>query len=526
MKKNKIITPIILAMLLIFSYATIAIETYGENRERNASYPSNIEGSLPYKGHLRIYVVEPVSRWNNYEGEPYHFGFLDFAFNDIISVDYQEVFTKSITWNGNQAGFGDIQENNIIVMAALFNPEIHKGYSNPPIGLPFETHYVDAAATPGNSASNTVNEEFTHTVFVEEATAAYFPYCPAMANALHTVYESGDYPFYFTALITKNKQGNIINQIALDYLVNNYNFYAYPTAHFDGGYKTLVGGYDNPDTFSNKIQSSSKRDVHDLDFTVSLEWMDNSELKIDISITNNEEFFNSPPEKPTITGPTSTKYGEEHTYEITATDPDDNDIYYYIDFGDDTEEIIKGPYDSGKTTRVKHTWEKQGTYTIKVKSRDTYDEKSDWATLEVSMQKNKQTNNCDNNPPNPPMITGPTSGKIDETYLYNVTITDPDEDDVMFNLEVDFGDEIVHEDCGCGQSWQNGTVVEVYHKWLNVGSYGITARVQDAYGEWSEWSYPLSISMLKSKPYINTPLINFLENHPNLFPILRQLLKL
>ncbi len=39
-----------------------------------------------------------------------------------------------------------------------------------------------------------------------------------------------------------------------------------------------------------------------------------------------------------IRRPTSAQYGEEHTYEITATDPDDNDIYYYIDFGDGTEE--------------------------------------------------------------------------------------------------------------------------------------------------------------------------------------------
>ena len=394
MKKNKLIISIVLTMLLIFSYTTIAIETYGEQREKNESYPSNTEGSLPYQGHLRIYVVEPESRWNNYDGEPYHFGFLDFAFNDMISIEYQETYTNSITWDGNQAGFGDIQEDNIIVMAVLFNPEINKKYSNPPVGFPFEAHFVDAAAgaTPGNSASNTVNEEFTHTVFVEEATAEYCPYCPAMANALYTVYDSGDYPFYFTALITKDKQGNTINQVALNHLVNDYNHYAYPTAHFDGGYKTLVGGYDNPYTYSSKILSSGQRDVHDFDFTVSLEWMGDSNLQIDIGITNNEEFYNSPPGKPTITGPTSAKYGEEHTYQITATDPDDNDIYYYIDFGDGNEEITKGPYGSGRTISVKHTWENQGAYTIKVKSRDTYDEISDWVTLEISMPKNKIIN--------------------------------------------------------------------------------------------------------------------------------------
>jgi len=28
-----------------------------------------------YTGHLRVYIVEPASQWNNYNKEPYHFGF-------------------------------------------------------------------------------------------------------------------------------------------------------------------------------------------------------------------------------------------------------------------------------------------------------------------------------------------------------------------------------------------------------------------------------------------------------------------
>ncbi len=390
MKKNKIITSIVLTMLLIFSYTTIAIEIYGEHRERNESYPTNIEGNLPYQGHLRIYVVEPESRWNNYDNEPYHYGFLNFAFNDVISIDYLDTFSETIIWDGNEIGYGDIQESNIMVIAAIFNPEIKKTYADPPTGGLFESHYVDASAgaTPGNTNSNIVNENFTHTVFVEEGTDTWCPYCPAMANALNNVYLSGDYPFYFVALVALSGE----HQESYHRLINELNLQGYPSAFFDGGKKVILGGVSNENTYRSRIALCGLQDVHELDFTVSLEWMGNGELEIDISITNNEEFFNSPPEKPTITGPTSAKYGEEHTYEITATDPDDNDIYYYIDFGDDTEEIIKGPYDSGETTRVKHTWERQGTYVIKVKSRDTYDEKSDWVTLEVSMPKNKAIN--------------------------------------------------------------------------------------------------------------------------------------
>ena len=116
--------------------------------------------------------------------------------------------------------------------------------------------------------------------------------------------------------------------------------------------------------------------------------MGNSELKIDITIINNEEFFNSPPEKPTIEGPTTGSIGEEYTYEVTAIDQDDNDLYYNIDWGNGTIET-KGPYNSGSTLNIKHTWNQKGTYTIRIQSRDTYDEKSDWASLDVSMPKSQ-----------------------------------------------------------------------------------------------------------------------------------------
>jgi hypothetical protein len=348
-------------------------------------------GEIPYEGTLRIYIVEPISRWNNHDNEPYYYGFLDFAFNDAISMNYQETYTNSITWDGFTAGYGDIQENNIMVIATLFNPEIHIGYSYPPMKSPFEAHYVDActAATPGKSGSNTVDEEFTHTVFVEEATAQYCPYCPAMADALNTIYESGEYPFYFTAFVTKDLHGNTLNQVALDYLSEEYNLAAYPSAYFDGGYKTLVGGYDNPDTYITRIQRAVMEETHDVDFTISVSWLGDANLKIDVSITNNEELFNEPPGAPTITGPTSGKIGEEYSYQISAEDPDNNDLYYYIDWGDGTDVELFGPYTPGRTATVKHNWSEKGEYTIQVMSRDTYDTRSDWVSLDISMHKQK-----------------------------------------------------------------------------------------------------------------------------------------
>ena len=91
-----------------------------------------------------------------------------------------------------------------------------------------------------------------------------------------------------------------------------------------------------------------------------------------------------------------------------------------------------------------------------------------------------------NNPPNPPKVEGPITGKIGESYTYEITLTDPDQDDQMFFLEIDFGDGIHYEDCGCGKSWKNGSIVNVTHTWKKIGDYVVTARVQDGEGAWSD----------------------------------------
>ncbi len=106
-----------------------------------------------------------------------------------------------------------------------------------------------------------------------------------------------------------------------------------------------------------------------------------------------------------------------------------------------------------------------------------------------------------NNPPNPPIIDGPRTGQVKSAYTYYFTLTDPDPGDFMFNLEVDFGNNVIYENCGCDKSWMNGTIVEVPYQWSRSGDYEISARVQDAYGDWSEWSEAYIVTMPRDKSY-------------------------
>jgi hypothetical protein len=91
-----------------------------------------------------------------------------------------------------------------------------------------------------------------------------------------------------------------------------------------------------------------------------------------------------PPDPPTITGPASGKAGQPHNYTFNATDPNGDDVYYLIEWGDNLTSGWIGPYSSGHEMTQSHTWSK-GTYTIKAKAKDIYSYESDWATLSVTM---------------------------------------------------------------------------------------------------------------------------------------------
>jgi len=92
---------------------------------------------------------------------------------------------------------------------------------------------------------------------------------------------------------------------------------------------------------------------------------------------------------PSITGVINGKVGEEYSYSLVTTDPDGKDIYYYVDWGDETYTDWFGPYSSGETAIAKHSWNEEGTFVIKAKAKNIDGVDSDWAELSVSMPRNR-----------------------------------------------------------------------------------------------------------------------------------------
>jgi nitroreductase len=92
---------------------------------------------------------------------------------------------------------------------------------------------------------------------------------------------------------------------------------------------------------------------------------------------------NNPPMAPSISGPSNGLRGALYNYTMITTDPDGDEVYYYIDWGDGTNSGWVGPFPSGAVVSFNHTWSQAGTYTIKVKAKDNYGLESIWTPFEM-----------------------------------------------------------------------------------------------------------------------------------------------
>ena len=95
------------------------------------------------------------------------------------------------------------------------------------------------------------------------------------------------------------------------------------------------------------------------------------------------------PDTPTINGPTTGKPSKMYHFTFKSADPDEDDLYYYIDWDDDNIEEWIGPYSSNKEIMVNHTWSEKGDYTLRAKVRDVYGIESNWGELSITIPRFK-----------------------------------------------------------------------------------------------------------------------------------------
>ena len=194
-----------------------------------------------YSGHLHAYVTEIESRWYDHSYHKYDFSMIGYAFNKNINIDADSTWSETVTWNGGSHGYSDIKEDNIMIIASVFDSS---------------SKYVDETAA---------------------------------------IRLSGD--------------------------------------------------------------------------------------------------VNDPPESPGIYGPKQGIPEKEYDFIFISRDPEDSDIWFYIDWGDGSIEEWIGPYKSDEEVIVSHTWNSEGLKSIEAMAKDDQGEQSDISTKSIDIQKARYSNN-------------------------------------------------------------------------------------------------------------------------------------
>jgi len=122
------------------------------------------------------------------------------------------------------------------------------------------------------------------------------------------------------------------------------------------------GNQDNGEMVTHAYVKSGTYNVT-LTVTDNLDATDKDSITVFIGIAN------TPPSKPTITGPTSGTKNTEYTYNATATDADNDTIQYHFDWDDGTTNTTAF-LPNGTTVTQTHTWTAAGKYTISVQVYD------------------------------------------------------------------------------------------------------------------------------------------------------------
>lgn len=97
-------------------------------------------------------------------------------------------------------------------------------------------------------------------------------------------------------------------------------------------------------------------------------------------------FVTRAPFPPTIKGPTVAKAQRQQTYTAYSPETNGDEYYWFFSWGDEKTSGWIGPYDASEQVSIAHTYNKEGSYEIKVRYKED-DITSDWSSLSVTMPK-------------------------------------------------------------------------------------------------------------------------------------------
>ena len=304
----------------------------------------NNQTATAYNGKLRVFVTEVQSSmgWVDTQGHKYTFPFLEYAFNQSINISAGTTWSGEKTWDGHNYNdgmghtFGSIQYGNIMVIATVYNSTAHGIF-----------HYADDCTgfwvgdnTPPNVPSNPSPKNGATSVDINSDLS----WTGGDPDPSH---DTVMYDVYFGTTTTPPKVAS--NQSATTY---DPGALAYVTDY----YWKIVAWDNHGATTAGPVWH----------FTTT-------------------SAPNHAPGAPSIQGPSSGKANTNYTFTFAANDTDQDQLQYYVDWGDGTNSGWTGLHASGAQVQLGHTWTSKNTFTITAKARDEHGAVGPTSTMSVQM---------------------------------------------------------------------------------------------------------------------------------------------
>ena len=206
-----------------------------------------------------------------------------------------------------------------------------------------------------------------------------------------TIYiNCGGYPYYSPILYAINADGTKKWTRSVDY----FDRYSDPIISADGTIYVATSNHIfafNPDgtgqwskTIDSKFSFSGSTPAIAEDGTIYLGMTHYVENEPIYYLHAFKETDSNAPDKPIITGSKKIIPRVEYNFTISSVDPNGDDIYYYVNWGDSVNINEFGPYPSGEEVQINHTWETLSRFSINVRAQDINNLLSPWVTLKVN----------------------------------------------------------------------------------------------------------------------------------------------
>jgi hypothetical protein len=152
------------------TYLDLGITSVGDDNDRQVS---GTRGT--YDGNIRVYVLELISsHYRDSDGTNYEMAALDIPFDSVVNFDYQETFSRTLTWHASEGNVSSISQSNIAAIVSVTGPDWQVASSDTVGGTSyfFNAYFSDgcAFAEEGQTGTHDPYPSNTHTVMVEEAT--------------------------------------------------------------------------------------------------------------------------------------------------------------------------------------------------------------------------------------------------------------------------------------------------------------------------------------------------------------------